>query len=68
MQVFELNARRYPNAWPVHAGLARGYAALGKKKQALAEARLALPQAPNEDDKKALQETIQRIEDGKATD
>jgi Tfp pilus assembly protein PilF len=68
MKVFELNARRHPNVWPVHVGLARGHAALGHKKEALAEARLALPQAPNEPNRKALESMIQQIEAGKAVD
>ena len=48
MKVFELNAKRYPNVWPVHVGLARGHIALGHTKEALAEARLAVKQAPDE--------------------
>ena len=68
MRVFELNAKRHPNAWPVHVGLARGYSALGKKKEALAEAKLALPQAPNEPSRKNLESVIQQIEEGKAVD
>jgi len=68
MKVFELNAKRHPNVWPVHVGLARGYSALGKKKEALAEAKLALPQAPDEANKKTLQNMIQQLEDGKAID
>jgi hypothetical protein len=62
LKVFQLNARRFPNAWPVHMGLARGHAALGHKKEALAEARLALPQAPDEANRKAIQALIQQIE------
>ncbi|HEV7518609.1 MAG TPA: DUF2911 domain-containing protein [Thermoanaerobaculia bacterium] len=68
MKVFELNAKRHPNAWPVHVGLARGYAALGKSKEALAQARLALPQAPDETNRKSLENVIQQLQDGKAID
>jgi hypothetical protein len=68
MKVFELNARRHPNVWPVHVGLARGHAAQGHKKEALAEARLGLPQAPTEPSRKALENMIQQIEAGKAVD
>jgi len=68
MKVFEENAKRHPDVWPVHIGLARGYAALGKKKEALAEARLALPQAPDAANKKSVQNLIQQIEDGQAID
>lgn len=65
MKVFELNAKRFPNTWPVHVGLARGYAALGNRDKALAEARLALPQAPNEASRKNLEDLIKQIEEGK---
>jgi hypothetical protein len=68
MKVFELNAKRHPNVWPVHVGLARGYAALGKKKEALAEAKLALPQAPDAGNKKVLTDMLVQIEAGQAID
>jgi hypothetical protein len=68
MKVFELNAKRHPNAWPIHVGLARGYAALGKKKEALAEAKLALPQAPDAGNKKVLTDMLVQIEQGQALD
>ena len=28
LRVFQLNAKRFPNQWPVHVGLMRGYAAV----------------------------------------
>ena len=31
MEVFKYNAQRNGDAWPVHVGLARGYAAIGDK-------------------------------------
>ncbi len=65
LKVFELNARRFPDTWPVHVGLARGHAALGHQKEALAEARLALKQAPDEAAKKNLEALIKQIEEGK---
>ncbi|HET9211619.1 MAG TPA: DUF2911 domain-containing protein [Thermoanaerobaculia bacterium] len=68
LKVFELNARRNPNVWPVHVGLARGYAANGRAKEALAEAKLALPQAPDEPNRKALEALIQKLEAGQAID
>jgi tetratricopeptide (TPR) repeat protein len=64
MKVFQLNARRFPNTWPVHLGLARGHAALGHKKEALAEARLAVKQAPDETSRKNVEALIQQIEGG----
>ncbi|HQQ78698.1 MAG TPA: DUF2911 domain-containing protein [Thermoanaerobaculia bacterium] len=64
MKVFQLNAKRYPNQWPVHVGLMRGYAAAGDAKKALAEARLALPQAPDPGNKKGLEDAIAKLEKG----
>jgi hypothetical protein len=63
--VFELNAKRYPNQWPVHVGLARGYSALGRYKDALRHAKLALAQAPDEQNKRVLTEGIAKLESGK---
>lgn len=65
LKVFELNARKHPNAWPVNVGLARGYAGVGKKKEALKFARLALPQAPDDLNKKSIQRMIEQLEAGK---
>ncbi|HEX4959696.1 MAG TPA: DUF2911 domain-containing protein [Thermoanaerobaculia bacterium] len=65
LKVFQLNAQRHPNVWPVHVGLARGYAAVGRTKEALAEAKLALPQAPDEGNRKSLEGMIKSLEDGK---
>jgi tetratricopeptide (TPR) repeat protein len=64
-KVFQLNAKRFPNQWPVHVGLMRGYAAMGDKKKALDEARLAVAQAPDEGNKKNLQNMVKLLEEGK---
>ncbi len=68
LKVFQLNAKRHPNVWPVHVGLARGYAAVGRTKEALAEAKLALPQAPDDVNRKGLATMIQKLEGGQAID
>jgi hypothetical protein len=65
MKVFEMNAKRFPDQWPVHVGLARGHLALGHKKEALAEARLAVKQAPDEANRKALEAMIKQMEEDK---
>jgi Protein of unknown function (DUF2911) len=65
LRVFQLNAKRYPNQWPVHVGLMRGYAAVGDRGKALAEAKLALAQAPDDPNRKNLQALIQKLEEGK---
>jgi hypothetical protein len=62
LRVFELNAKKHPNVWPVHVGLARGYAAVGRKKEALAEARLALPQAPDDVNRQGIEALIKELE------
>jgi tetratricopeptide (TPR) repeat protein len=65
LAAWELNAKRYPNQWPVHVGLARGYSAVGRYKDALKEAKLALAQAPDELNKKSLADAITKLEAGK---
>ena len=35
LEVFRINAERNGDAWPVHVGLARGYAATGDNQKAL---------------------------------
>ena len=65
LKVFELNAKRFPNQWPVNVGLARGHASLGHKAEALKFAREALTQAPDEASRKNVEALIQQIEQGK---
>lgn len=65
LRIFELNAKRHPNAWPVHVGLARGYSAVGRYKDALKHAKLALAQAPDEGNKQSIAAGIRRLEEGK---
>jgi hypothetical protein len=65
MRVFQFNAKRFPNQWPVHVGLMRGYAAMGDKKKALEEGKLALAQAPDEGNRKNLQGLVKQLEEGK---
>jgi tetratricopeptide (TPR) repeat protein len=65
MEIFELNAKLHPDTWPVHVGLARGHSALGHYKEALAEAKLALPQAPDDPNRRALQGMIEKLGQGK---
>jgi tetratricopeptide (TPR) repeat protein len=65
LKVFELNAKRFPDTWPVQVGLARGYAALGRNKEALAAARAGLAKAPNDQSRTNLETLIKQIEEGK---
>jgi tetratricopeptide (TPR) repeat protein len=64
LAIFQTNAKRFPNQWPVHVGLMRGYAGTGDAKKALEEARLALKQAPDEPNKKTLSDAIAKLEKG----
>ena len=64
MQIFEYNAERNGDAWPVHVGLARGYAAKGDAKQALEHARKALPQAPDDANRKIVETMIEALTKG----
>lgn len=62
LKVFEMNARKHPNAWPVNVGLARGYAAVGRTEEALKAAKAALLQAPDDANRKTLEKMIQDLE------
>lgn len=66
LKLFQANAKRFPNQWPVHVGLARGYAAQGETKKALEHAKLALAQAPDELNKKSLAGMVEQLEKGQA--
>jgi hypothetical protein len=62
LEVFELNAKKHPNAWPVNVGLARGYAAVGRTNEALKYAKLAVRQAPDEANRKNLEKMVESLE------
>lgn len=65
MAVWQLNAKRHPNEWPVNVGLARGNSALGRYAEALKYAKLAVAEAPDEMNRTALAEGIRKLESGK---
>jgi hypothetical protein len=64
LQVFQYNQQRNGDAWPVHVGLARGYAATGENAKALEHARKALPQAPDPINKTSLENMIKTLSSG----
>jgi tetratricopeptide (TPR) repeat protein len=66
LTVFQYNATRNGDQWPVHVGLARGYAAKGDAKQALEHAKKALPQAPDSLNKQSLEAMIKALESGQS--
>ncbi len=68
LAIWQLNAKKHPNVWPVNVGLMRGYVATGKKAEALKYAKLALAQAPDESNRKNLERLIKQLEEGKDID
>lgn len=66
MDVFKKNFEKHKGAWPTHVGLMRGYSASGDLAKALAEAKLALVQAPDDLNKRSLEQAIQKLSEGKA--
>ncbi len=64
-RIFELNARKFPNEWPTEVGLTRMYSSKGQYKEALKHARMALQQAPDDQNKTNLQNMIKKLEEGK---
>ena len=65
LRIWELNAKRNPNVWPVHVGMARGLSANGRYKEALEHAKLALAQAPDDLNRRTLEAGIKKLEEGK---
>jgi len=68
MKIFQINAQRFPDRWPVHVGLMRGYAANGEPQKALEEAQVAVKQAPDEGNRKNLENMIRLLKEGKKID
>ncbi|MEQ9299640.1 MAG: DUF2911 domain-containing protein [Cyclobacteriaceae bacterium] len=66
MEVFKMNAKRFPKTWPINVGLARGYSAKGEYKTALKHAKLAYEAAPDQLNKDALKTAIESLEKGEA--
>jgi Protein of unknown function (DUF2911) len=64
LRMFQTNARRFPDQWPVNVGLMRGYAGVGDTKKALEAARFALKQAPDEPSRKSIEGAIAKLEKG----
>jgi tetratricopeptide (TPR) repeat protein len=62
LRIWQLNAKKHPNEWPVNAGLARGYSANGDYKQALKYAKLAANEAPDPLNKKSMEDAVKKLE------
>ncbi|HNE28141.1 MAG TPA: hypothetical protein PLW66_03185, partial [Saprospiraceae bacterium] len=65
LEVFELNHKKNGDAWPVHVGLARGYSATGDLKKALEHAKIAQQQAPDEINRKSVDNMVKQLSEGK---
>jgi hypothetical protein len=61
LEVWQFNAKRYGEVWPITAGLARGYSAVGKFDLAAKYAKLAASQAPDEGNKKAWTANAEKL-------
>ena len=64
-EYFKLNYEKFPDVYTTNVGMARGYEALGNKKQALKYATKALPQAPDPQNKAVIEEMIKSLKEGK---
>lgn len=65
MAIFETNYKKNKGAWPTPVGMMRGYSALGDIKKALEFGKKGLSEAPNEESKRALEQSIKTLESGK---
>jgi Tfp pilus assembly protein PilF len=65
LEISRLNYERNGEQWPVHVGLARGYAANGDPKQALEHARKAAAQAPDALNRQSLEAMVAALEAGR---
>jgi len=66
MAIFERNFKQNKGAWPTHVGMMRGYSATGDLKKALEHAKLAMAQAPDDLNKRSLEQAVKTLESGKA--
>lgn len=66
LEVFEYNKEKHGDVWPVRVGLARAHSAMGNYKKALEHAQIAHDRAPDELNKKALAQSIDKLKAGKA--
>lgn len=64
LEIFELNAKRFPKTWPVNVGLARGHSATGNYKAALKYARQALAEAPDQLNKDSMAAAVEKLRKG----
>ncbi|WP_430413116.1 DUF2911 domain-containing protein [Kordia sp.] len=66
MEVFKFNAKKHKGTWPVHYGMARGYAGKGDFKNAIKHLEKALKNAPNPQSKANVQANLDKLKKGEA--
>lgn len=64
LSIFEMNYKKNPNQFTTLMGLTRGYSANADYKNAIKYASMALPLAPNEVNKKFVQDAIEKLKKG----
>lgn len=62
---FKMNYDKYPNQFTTLMGMTRGYSAMGDYKNALKYANLALPLAPDQQNKTNVATIIDKLKEGK---
>jgi hypothetical protein len=65
LDIFKMNAEKYPNQFTTLVGLVRGYSANGDYKTALEYATKALPMAPDQQNKNNVATMIDKLKNGK---
>ena len=65
LDVFKLNYQKNPNQFTTLMGMTRGYSATGDFKNALKYANMALPLAPNQQNKTNVETIIGKLKEGK---
>ncbi|MBC7902455.1 MAG: DUF2911 domain-containing protein [Gemmatimonadaceae bacterium] len=65
LETFQMNYNKNPNQFTTNMGLARGFSANGNYKKALEYMQKALPQAPDSNNKNAIERMIKTLQEGK---
>lgn len=61
MDIFKYNYEKYDGAWPTEVGMARGLSAMGEYAKALKHAEKAVTQAPDQLNKDAMAQAIEKL-------
>jgi hypothetical protein len=64
-EAFRANYKKYPNTFTTNMGLVRAFSSEGNFKEALKYANIALPQAPDPNNKSNVEGMIQKLNEGK---